>query len=74
MDQQAESISYYVVIDETLDESGKVQASIQYDEYGVILNSEAFKTNGNIFSENLFFYTGHVYEESTGFTMQCKLL
>ena len=64
-------ISYYRndeknSVTEILDETGKVQASIQYDEYGVILNPEVVGTDGNIFSENLFSYTGHVYEESTG--------
>ena len=64
-------ISYYRndeknSVTEILDEIGKVQASIQYDEYGVILNPEVVGTNGNILSENLFSYTGHVYEESTG--------
>ena len=64
-------ISYYRndeknSVTEILDETGKVQATIQYDEYGVILNPEVVKTNGNIFSENLFSYTGHVYDESTG--------
>ncbi len=64
-------ISYYRndeknSVTEILDGAGKVQASIQYDEYGVMLNPEAVGTNGNIFSENLFSYTGHVYDESTG--------
>ena len=59
-------ISYYRndeknSVTEILDETGKVQASIQYDEYGVILNPEVVGTNGNIFA-----YTGHVYDESTG--------
>ena len=36
-------------------------AAINYDEFGVILNPEAVNTNGNIFA-----YTGHVYDGSTG--------
>ncbi len=37
-------------------------AAINYDEFGVILNPGAVNTNGNIFA-----YTGHVYDGSTGF-------
>ncbi|WP_167956189.1 RHS repeat-associated core domain-containing protein [Anaerosporobacter faecicola] len=44
-----------------LDETGKTKATIKYDEYGVIANPEAVSTGGNIFA-----YTGHVYDESTG--------
>ena len=45
-------ISYYrndekISVTEILDETGKVQASIQYDEYGVMLNPEVVVTNRN---------------------------
>ena len=59
-------ISYYRTdekhsVTDILDKAGKVKATIAYDEYGVIENPEVVSTGGNIFA-----YTGHVYEESTG--------
>ena len=45
-----------------LDSTGNQLAAINYDEFGVILNPGAVSTNGNIFA-----YTGHVYDDSTGF-------
>ena len=60
------NISYYRndekhSVTDILDTTGKVKATIEYDEYGVIVNPEVVSTGGNIFA-----YTGHVYEESTG--------
>ena len=60
------NISYYRTdekhsVTDILDTAGKVKATIEYDEYGVIVNPEVVSTGGNIFA-----YTGHVYEESTG--------
>ena len=60
------NISYYRTdeknsVTDILDTAGKVKATIEYDEYGVIANPEGVNTGGNIFA-----YTGHVYEESTG--------
>jgi RHS repeat-associated protein len=60
------NISYYRTdekhsVTDIIDETGKVQATIEYDEYGVIKKPEVVSTSGNIFA-----YTGHVYEESTG--------
>ena len=60
------NISYYRTdekhsVTDILDEVGKEQVTIEYDEYGVIKNPEVVSTSGNIFA-----YTGHVYEESTG--------
>ena len=60
------NISYYRTdeknsVTDILDTTGKVKATIEYDEYGVIANPEVVSTGGNIFA-----YTGHVYEESTG--------
>ena len=60
------NISYYRTdeknsVTDILDTAGKVKATIEYDEYGVIANPEVVSTGGNIFA-----YTGHVYEESTG--------
>ena len=60
------NISYYRTdeknsVTDSLDTTGKVKATIEYDEYGVIANPEVVSTGGNIFA-----YTGHVYEESTG--------
>ena len=61
------NISYYKTdekhsVTDILDESGKTKATIEYEEYGVITNPEVVSTSGNIFA-----YTGHVYDESTGF-------
>ncbi|SHM87859.1 RHS repeat-associated core domain-containing protein [Anaerosporobacter mobilis DSM 15930] len=60
------NISYYrndekSSVTDILDMAGKVKATITYDEYGVIANPEVVSIGGNIFA-----YTGHVYEESTG--------
>jgi RHS repeat-associated protein len=60
------NISYYKTdekhsVTDILDESGKTKATIEYDEYGVIANPEVVSTSGNIFA-----YTGHVYDDSTG--------
>ena len=60
------NISYYRndekhSVTDILDTAGKVKMTIGYDEYGVIANPEVVSTGGNIFA-----YTGHVYEESTG--------
>ena len=60
------NISYYRTdeknsVTDILDTTGKVKATIEYDEYGVTSNPEVVSTGGNIFA-----YTGHVYEESTG--------
>ena len=60
------NISYYRndekhSVTDILDTTGKVKATIEYDEYGVIANPEVVSTGGNIFA-----YTGHVYEKSTG--------
>lgn len=58
-------ISYYIndekhnVIN-ILDVAGKEKATIEYDEYGVIINPNVVSTGGNIFA-----YTGHVYDKST---------
>lgn len=60
------NISYYRndekhSVTDILDTTGKVKATIEYDEYGVIANPEVVSTGGNILA-----YTEHVYEESTG--------
>ncbi|SHM88022.1 RHS repeat-associated core domain-containing protein [Anaerosporobacter mobilis DSM 15930] len=60
------NISYYRndekhSVADILDTAGKVKDTIEHDEYGVIANPEVVSTGGNIFA-----YTGHVYEESTG--------
>jgi len=60
------NISYYRTneknsVTDILDTAGKIKATIEYDEYGVIENPEVVSTGGNIFA-----YTGHVYEESKG--------
>ena len=59
-------ISYYRTdekqsITEILSTTGKTESIITYDEYGKIENPEEAGKSGNIFA-----YTGHVYEESTG--------
>jgi RHS repeat-associated protein len=64
--ETAEIINYYVnneinSVTDILDDSGKVQNTINYNEFGVIENPEVVNTNGNIFG-----YTGHVYDNSTG--------
>ena len=48
-------------VTDILDTAGKIKATIEYNEYGVIANPEVVSIGGNIFA-----YTGHVYEESTG--------
>ena len=57
------NISYYKTdekhsVTNILETTGKVKATIEYD---VIANPEVVSTGGNIYA-----YTGHVYEESTG--------
>jgi RHS repeat-associated protein len=57
-------IGYYLndelnSVSEILGADGKTQASISYDEFGIIKNPEAVNTDGNIFS-----YTGHVYDDN----------
>ncbi|MDF2872340.1 MAG: hypothetical protein K0R05_3915, partial [Anaerocolumna sp.] len=59
-------IGYYridekgTVID-ILDKTGNEEASFRYDEFGVLGNTEGLNNYGNIFA-----YTGHVYDGSTG--------
>ena len=59
-------ISYYRTdenhsVSEILNSEGKTEATLTYDEYGRLENPDKVRTAGNIFT-----YTGHVYEESTG--------
>ncbi len=60
------NISYYKTdekysVTDILDATGRVQAAIEYDEYGGIENPEVVSIGGNVFA-----YTGHVYDENTG--------